>query len=257
MKKNSCFVFVVLILVKLAVPLQANVKVIDVLKRLDKLQNLGEDITARVDIVQRDVDQGTKVMECIYYGRDISDLFLIVMTKPESEKGNGYLKSGNNFWMYRRNTRTFQHISRDESIAGTDANAGDFEKSKYAEYYESVKDDSGREIVIETMLGKIPVYRIEILAKIPDIDYPRKIIWVRKDNHLPLKEQSFSLSGTLMYSHYFLKYSKVNNKYISIKQLVIDEFEKGNKTLWEIKDISVAELSNNKFTKAYLENLSK
>ncbi len=43
---------------------------------------------------------------------------LIVMSAPEAEKGNGYLRMGDNLWMYRRNTRTFQHINRDESIGG-------------------------------------------------------------------------------------------------------------------------------------------
>jgi hypothetical protein len=187
----------------------------------------------------------------------MQNLFLIVMTKPESEKGNGYLKVKDNFWMYRRNTRTFQHINRDESIAGSDANAGDFENPKYQEHYTGIKDDRGKDIIKEEILGKIPVYQVEIRAVVPDVDYPKKILWVRQDNYLPLKEQSYSLSGTLMYTQYFLQYSKVNNKFIPIKQLVVDEFEKGNKTLWEIQNISFHPLEDRVFTKSYLENLSK
>jgi hypothetical protein len=233
------------------------ISVNDILKKMDDLQKLNEDVTAKVAIIQKDIEQGTKKMECIYYGRDADDLFLIIMTKPEAEKGNGYLKVEDNFWMYRRNTRTFQHINRDESIAGSDANAGDFEASKYLEHYAGMKDEKGQEIIKKTKLGKIPVYELEIKAKIPDVDYPKKILWVRQDNALPLKEQSFSLSGTLMYTHYFLKYSLVNRRYIPMKQLVIDEFEKGNKTLWEITNISFKPLENRVFSKGYLENLSK
>lgn len=59
----------------------------------------------------------------------------MVTTAPQSEKGNGYLRTGNNFWMYRQNTRTIQHINRDESINGTDTKAGDFERKKTTELY--------------------------------------------------------------------------------------------------------------------------
>jgi hypothetical protein len=241
----------------LSITWAAKPTVSDILTKFDALQTLGSDATARVDMVQKDRDQGTKVMESIFYGRDRENLFLIVMTKPESEKGNGYLKSGKNFWMYRRNTRTFQHVNRDESIAGSDASAGDFETSNYLDSYESDSKLSSQEGVYEEMLGKIPVYKISIKAKIPDVDYPKKKLWVRRDNLLPLKEQSYSLSGSLMVTQYFLKYSKVKDKFIAIKQLVVDEFEKGNKTLWEIKDISFEDIDNSVFTKAYLENLSK
>ena len=42
-----------------------------------------------------------------------------------------------------------------------------------------------------------------------------------------------------------------------MKQLFIDEFEKGNKTIVEISDIVPGKLDDKIFTKAYLENLSK
>jgi len=233
------------------------VKVETILKSLDDLQKLNQDITARVEIVQKDKIQGTKLMESIFYGKDINDQFLIVMTKPEAEKGNGYLKINKNFWMYRKNTRTFQHINKDENIAGSDANAGDFESPKYAESYKAIVDNKGNEIIEESKIGDIDALKFEVIAKVDGVDYPKKILWVRKDNYLPLKEQSFSLSKTLMNTQYYLSYSKINNKYIAVKQLNVDEFEQGNKTLWEIKDISFKALSNDIFTKAYLENLSK
>ena len=42
-----------------------------------------------------------------------------------------------------------------------------------------------------------------------------------------------------------------------MKQLFVDEFEKGNKTIVEISGISTDKLDGSIFTKAYLENLSK
>jgi hypothetical protein len=233
---------------------QAAPKVIDIMKKIEYLQEMTTDIRARVSLTQTKNNQ-TKLIDMIYYRRDSDDAFLIVMVAPESDKGNGYLRVGDNFWMYRRNTRTFQHINRDESIGGSDAKADDFEKRKLTELY-APTDASGKENIVEEKLGAVEVYRIEIIAKVKDVDYPKKIYWVRRDNFLPLKEQSFSNSGTLMQTAYYMNYTIVEGRYVPVKQLFIDEFEKGNKTLVEISGISTVRLGEI-FTKPYLENLSK
>ncbi|MBI3599984.1 MAG: outer membrane lipoprotein-sorting protein [Nitrospinae bacterium] len=229
----------------------------DILKKLEEIMEITSDISSKVVLTQNKIEQGVKIIEMIYFRRDLDDSFLIVMTAPEAEKGNGYLRVGGNFWMYRRNTRTFQHINRDESIGGTDAKADDFEKRKITELYAGTADNKGKEIINEEMLGKIPVYKFEVKAIVHDVDYPKKVYWVKKDDYLPLKEQSYSLSGTLMQTAYFLNYTQINSKYVAVKHIYIDEFEKGNKTIVEISNISTNKLDDKIFTKAYLENLSK
>ena len=235
----------------------AEPKINGLLKQLEELQEVKTDIKAKVVLTQQKINQGIKVIEMIYYRRDSDDSFMIVMSAPEAEKGNGYLRVDDNIWMYRRNTRTFQHINRDESIGGSDAKADDFETRKLTELYEGAKDSAGREIIKEEMLGKIPVYRFEVKAKVNDVDYPKKMYWARKDNNLLLKEESYALSGTLMQTAYFLKYTVVDGKYVPVNQMFIDEFEKGNKTIVEISGISTQKLEDTIFTKAFLENLSK
>jgi hypothetical protein len=229
----------------------------EIMNKIDSLQKLGIDITTKASIVQQKVGQGVKTFDSVYYRRDRDDAFLIVMIAPDSEKGNGYLRVGDNFWMYRQNTRTFQHINRDESISGTDAKAGDFENRKLAELYKPLADEKGKEIVEEEMLGKKPVYKITLIAKVNDVTYPKQIYWVEKATFLPLKEQSFSLSGTLMQTAYYPKYTTIQGKYVFLQAIFVDEFEKGNKSIMELSGISLAPLDDNIFTKAYLENLSK
>jgi hypothetical protein len=179
------------------------------------------------------------------------------MTGPEAEKGNGYLRVGDNFWMYRKNTRTFQHINRDESIGGSDAQGDDFEGRLLTEMYAAAKDSAGNEMITDEMLGKFPVWRFEVKAKVNDVDYPKKIYWIRKDESVLLKEASYSSSGTLMQTTYYLSFTEIRRRLIPVKQLIVDEFEKGNKTIVEISGISTDKLSDDIFTKAYLENLSK
>jgi len=232
-------------------------KVADLLKELESIEEIKSDLTARSELTQQKEGEGVKVYDAIYYRHDADDSFLVVMTGPESEKGNGYLKQGDNFWMYRRNTRTFQHINRDESIEGTDAKEQDFEHKKLSEMYQPVTDSSGNDGLKETKLGDIPVFQFEVVAKIEDVSYPKQVYWIRQDNFLPLKIQSYSLSGTLMQTSYFLKYTQLSGRYLCIKSIYIDEFEKGNKTLLDIQSISLQKVDDYVFTKAYLENLSK
>ncbi len=229
----------------------------ELLKKLEDSNNLSLDVKADVTMTQQKVGQGIKRFDVLYFRRDRDNSYLIVMTGPESEKGNGYLRVDDNFWMYRQNTRTFQHINRDESIAGSDAKGEDFERRPMTELYEAATDSAGVEPVTEEKLGEIPVYKFSVKAKVNDVDYPRKTFWVRTDNALLLKQQSFSSSGTLMQTAYFLKYTSIKGKYIPVSQMYIDEFEKGNKTKVEISGISTEKLNDDIFTKAYLENLSK
>lgn len=229
----------------------------ELLAHIEANTRMATDLSATVSLTQQKTGQGIKNLEMLFYRRDQDDAFLIVMTGPESEKGNGYLRTGGNFWMYRRNTRAFQHVNRDESIAGTDAQGDDFEDRKLTELYVTAKDSAGTEKVAEDMVGKIEVYRLEVIAKVNDVDYPKKTYWVRRDNFLVLKEQSFALSGSLMQTAYYLKYSPIQGRFVPVEQIFIDEFEKGNKTKVALSGISTAPIRGEVFTKAYLENLSK
>ena len=62
-----------------------------ILAAIDKQQEMSTDITAKVKITQQKVDQGVRILKCVFYRRDRDDAFLVVMTAPDNEKGNGYL----------------------------------------------------------------------------------------------------------------------------------------------------------------------
>ena len=228
-----------------------------ILKEIDQQQSIQSDVVAKMILLQTRPIQGTRRFEMVYYRRDRDDSFLIVMLAPNQEKGNGYLKKKDNFWLYRKNTRSFQHIGRDENIGGTDIRSGDLEQRKMSELYQIEKNQKGQEKIKEGKVGNIPVYVVFITAKVRDVTYPKQTLYVRKDNYLILKIQNYSKSATLLLTQYFPKYTKVGNRYIPVKGYNIDEFEKGNKTIFEIKDFSFQSIKDNVFTKAYLENLSR
>lgn len=223
----------------------------ELLKKMDDLGSQESDVTARVKLTIQETGQATKVQDMLYYRQDSTDSFLIVILSPAAEKGNGYLKNKDNMWLYKKNTRTFQFINSDENIGSSDAKADDFEEKKLVDEYNTVGN------VEDTKLGSRSVYKFEVKGKNKNVKDPKRIYWVDQETSLPLKVQNFSLSGTLMQTIEFGAYKKIDNSFVATKQLVTDEFEKGNKTLVEISDISTKIIDSKIFTKAYLENLSK
>src|SRR3972149_9599284 len=57
---------------------------------IDTNYEVRSDMTAQARITTKDPDQGTKVIESVYYRRDRDDAFLIVIPEPETDPGNGY-----------------------------------------------------------------------------------------------------------------------------------------------------------------------
>jgi hypothetical protein len=230
----------------------------DIIEYIDSTYRVQSDITSQAKLTTKDPDLGgIKIIEAVYYRRDSDDAFLIVLTAPDTDKGNGYLRVGDNMWMYLAKSRAFQHIGRDERIGGSNTSTGDVETRKFRELYKPELDAAGKEKISEEMLGKIPVYRIEVTAKVNDVKYPKLILWMTKDKYLLLKQESYSLSGTLLETDYFKNYKEVEGHYIALTAKFEDAIEKDNVTLFEIKGISFDKVDDYKFDKKYLESLSK
>ena len=230
-----------------------------VIDYIDTNYQVRSDMTAQAKITTRDPEQGTKIIQSVLYRRDKDDAFLIVIADPETDRGNGYLRVGDNMWMYKRSTRTFTHIGRDEKIGGSNASAGDFETRKFKELYKPSVDTSGKEIISEETIGnaKIPVYRVEVTAQVNDVKYPRLVMWLTRDKFLELKRESYGLSGTLMETDLFTNYKETEGRYVPLLQKFTDEVEKGRTSLLEITGISFNRVDDYRFDKSYLESLSK
>ncbi len=239
--------------------LWATPSVQDIIDYYDTNYQLRSDMTARARLTTKDPEQGTKVIDSVLYRRDKDDAFLIVLAAPETERGNGYLRVGDNMWLYKRATRTFTHIGRDEKIGGSNATAGDIETRKFKELYKPSTDANGKDIISEETLGtaKIPVYRLEVIAQVNDVKYPKLVMWVTRDKYLELKRESYSLSGTLMETDLYTNYKEVEGRFVPLLQKYTDEVEKGRTTLLEIIGISFNKVDDYKFDKSYLESLSK
>ena len=142
------------------------------------------DARAKVALVQQKTGEGVKTMEALWYGRDRDNAYLIVMLSPESDKGVGYLRVSDNFWMYRPNTRTFQHINRDESIGGSNAHGENFENRKLTELYEGLKTAAGKDSISE-----------ECWARCRYINFPLK----QRSTTLTIREKCITRAATTIF----------------------------------------------------------
>jgi hypothetical protein len=60
-----------------------------------------------------------------------------------------------------------------------------------------------------------------------------------------------------MHTGYYTKYQPIAGRQFPMRQLQVDEVEKGNRTLVDLDDVKVGKLDADIFTKAWLESHSK
>ena len=209
------------------------------------------DYSATISLV---IEKPGKPKENIQYKiieRTDKDLMTIVQLFPEADKGNGYLRDGDNIWSYDPISRKFSHTSLKEALGDSDIKLDDVEQNdtRWRDNYTIAAYEEG-------MLGKFSVDIITVSAKTNEPSYVKSKFYIRKDIPLVLKEEDFSGSDRLMRTILIPKYSKVPAGYVSTQAIIRDELNKGEQTQQVISDLTFDTLPDKIFTKAYLEGLN-
>lgn len=144
-----------------------------------------------------------RVKKLISYaeGRDKSFAEFIY---PARDEGVKYLKIEDNMWMYlpsvEKVIKIAGHMLR-QSMMGSDFSYEDaLESTKLLEKY-SVKLLTDEAISIKTKKGTEEItsehscYVLDLTAKVKEVTYYRRKIWVDKFTFLPVKEELFAKSG--------------------------------------------------------------
>lgn len=221
------------------------------LREIDETGNFGDkDFSCIYTIVSEKPGEEQEVTQARMFRRDRTDQFLILILKPEVQKGQGYLQVDENVWFYDPESRKFSHSSLKENIQNSDAKNADLNQSSLAEDYEVTEWEEGS-------LGKFPVYILQMQALNDEVTYPELRMWIRKDKAIVLKSEDYSLSGRLMRTSYYPKYIQVGDQFLPSKMLVIDELREGERTQVTLRGATTATLPDAVFTKAYLERVNK
>ena len=230
---------------------------VKMLKEVDALVTFKEsDLSAEYTILKRDPDGTTSTTLAAMFRRDSEDKFVVLVLQPIADKGKGYLKQGNNLWLYDPIGKGFTFTSAKERFQDSSFRVSDFTGSNYSGNYKinSVKQEK---------LGKFncTVFDLEAITK--SVSFPKVKIWVSEDN-LVRKLEDYSLSGQIMRTSAFPSYQKVGKRWVPAKIIIQDHlvFRKvGGKIEYErttvdIKNPSLKKQPDSLYTKEYLERVN-
>jgi len=190
------------------------------------------------------------VSQARLFRRDSKDQFTMVILLPEVNKGQGYLREEDSVWFYDPTSRKFSFSSMKESIQGSEAKNSDLTLRSTADDYEVTSTRDG-------MLGKVPVWILDLKARTKDVSYERLVLYVRKDRTMLLKEEAYSVSGRLMRTTLYPKYVELEGKMLPSQILIVDELNPGERSQLTMTEQSVATLPDRVFTKAFLEQVNQ
>ena len=222
-----------------------------ILAELDDLGNFpGKDYSALFTIVSEKPGEKQSVTQVRIFRRDAKKQFTILIMLPEVNKGQGYLREDDNVWFYDPTSRKFSHSSVKENLQNSEAKNSDFTANSMAEDYAIQK-------VTEGMVGKYPVWILDLKAKTNEVSYDRLLLYIRKDKTMTLKEEAYSVNGRLMRTTLYPKYITLEGKLLPSQILIVDEINRGEKSQITMAEQSVEKLPDKVFTKTFLEQVNK
>ena len=217
----------------------------------NKLNLRGLDLTSTFTLVQKQEGQADRVLQVKIYRRDAADTFTLIFQYPDSEKGKGYYRKGDDLYLYLPSTREFVYRNRKDDVGATDVRTDLFGQPKTLEQYWA------------SYLGTAAVSKwecdvIRLDGKALDVSFPIQKWYFRKSDGLPVKAENFSASETLLRTFYYIDYAQAApGKYIFTKLLAVNHLEKNQRTLLTNENIATAPIPNYTFSKAFLEEQSR
>jgi outer membrane lipoprotein-sorting protein len=241
-----------------AVPLSAqqsgqnDPRAVKIVEGYESKTNLkGLDVTTTFTLVQKKKGEADRVLQVKVYRRDSADTFTLIFQYPDSEKGKGYYRSGDDLYLYLPSTREFVYRNRKDDVGSTEVRTDLFGQTKTLEQYRV------------SYLGTATVSKwecdlVRLDAKQLDVSFPVQKWYFRKTDGLPVKVENLSVSETLLRTFYYIDYAAVApNKFIFNKFLAVDNLEQGQQTFLTNENISTAPIPDYVFSKAFLEEQSR
>ncbi|MBO7135919.1 MAG: outer membrane lipoprotein-sorting protein, partial [Spirochaetaceae bacterium] len=192
MKRFCCFCFSLFLIFGLfaQVSKEDSDKAFALMEASDDILAYHGDYSATISLV---IEKPGKPKENLQYKileRTDKDLMTIVQLFPESDKGKGYLREGDNIWAYDPISRKFTPPSITEALGDSDVKIDDVNRSDdhWRENYKVTELKDGT-------LGKYEVTIVTLEATTNPPSYVKSRYYIRKDIPLILKQEDFSGSG--------------------------------------------------------------
>lgn len=242
----ASFIFISTFILGISFAAQAQTA-IDILNKIDENMSSDNRVSESEMIIHGRRKSRTIVAKSFSEGANRS---LTEYLSPAREKGTKMLKLTDRLWIYSPSSdRTIQisgHMLK-QSVMGSDMS------------YEDMMDDRAltdiyeAEILEESMFDERNCWILELTAKVDDVSYYSRKIWVDQDRFVPLKEELFAKSGQLLKKTTLSDVKQIEGRWFPTKINYKDMLKDGKGTDFVIKSIrfNVA-IPDHIFTKASL-----
>jgi outer membrane lipoprotein-sorting protein len=227
-----------------------------ILGQIDRQVSFMEaDFSAEYAVTRFVPNRGTSEETLAMFRRDRDDKYLVLFLEPESRRGKGYLKIGNNLWVYDPDSSRFNVTSARDRFQDSTIRNADFEPSNLAAQYRIVARES-------EVLGAYNTEVLSLEARTDSAPFERRKIWV-DENLLIRKIEDYSASGQLLRTSAIPSYQSVSGRYVPQTIVFIDALrgaEVNGSFVSERTVITVTKPSFNDvpdvvFTQAFLERV--
>lgn len=152
---------------------------------------------------------------------------------PAREQGTKMLKQENQLWIYSPSTdRVIQisgHMLR-QSVMGSDLSYEDMmDDRKLTDIYDAA-------ITGEEQVDGRKTYVIELLAKVDDVAYYKRVDWIDAERYVPLKEELYAKSGELLKRTTLTDVKQIQGRWFPTTMVYKDMLKDGDGTVFNILD---------------------
>jgi outer membrane lipoprotein-sorting protein len=181
-------------------------------------------------------------------GKDFS---YFEFTAPAMDKGKRFLKLSDEMWMYlpeiEKSTKIAGHMLR-QSMMGSDFSYDDFIENRKLQDIYDIKLSG-----IDTALNK-SCFKLELTAKVPDVNYYTRKVWVDTTSYLPIRAEYYAKSGKLMKEITIGDFQRFGLRNFPTKIRMVNKLRQNTYTELTLKNIKIdVEIPAKIFTKTYLE----
>jgi outer membrane lipoprotein-sorting protein len=169
---------------------------------------------------------------------------------PAREKGTKMLKLKDELWTWTPSTdRTIRiagHMLR-QAVLGSDVSYEDFMEDPELSNIYDVK------VIGEEEIGDRTCHVLDLTAKVDEIAYYSRRLWVDGERYLPLKEDRFAKSGKLLKTVKIDEVFQIGERWYPKKMTFKDVLKKGDGTQFTIDSIEFdVDVPEHIFSKASL-----
>lgn len=172
-------------------------------------------------------------------------------TAPARDKGTRFLKIGSEMWIYlpslEKATKIAGHMLR-QSMMGSDFSYDDITENA------GLNDLYKIELVGIDTIDERECYKLVLTAKVPEVNYYIRKLWVAKDSYVPVRVELYAKSGKLMKEIYNTDFKRIGGRNYPTKVRMVNKLRQNTYTELILEDVELdIKIPTKVFTKAYLE----